>query len=231
MSAKPPVLPLPGKGEGRTRVIEYLVSYGKNGAFGRFAATKDLVLRRGEAAVVHSPRGLELGAILCPATANHARLLASAAAGRILRRATAEDRAAADRGTALALRVFEDSRRLAGELHLPLEILDVEVLLDDKKAVLQYVSAETVDLAPLADRLAQDHDLFLLLENLALPGKDAEEETHGGCGKPDCGRAKGGGCSDCGSGGCSSCGSGKVDMRIYFAHLRTQMEQRRVPLL
>jgi len=43
---------------------EYLVSYGKNGEFGRFAAAEPLACRRGDALVIETNRGLEIGSVI-----------------------------------------------------------------------------------------------------------------------------------------------------------------------
>jgi cell fate regulator YaaT (PSP1 superfamily) len=205
---------------------EYLVSHGHSGGFGRFAAAQPLACRRGDRVVVESARGLELGMVLCPATAGHVRLLPPAAAGKLLRHATAEDERTQERLRSRSHQLFEESRRLAGVLGLPLEVLDVELLLDGRQLILQHLAWQECDPAPLVDALARAHDLVVRLESLAaLAGPPEEEEGHGGCGQPGCGRAKGGGCTSCGSGGCTSCGSGGVDLRAYFAHLRGQMEQ------
>jgi hypothetical protein len=210
---------------------EYLVSHGNSGGVGRFAAAPGLTCRRSDRVVVQSQRGLELGVVLCQATARHARLLHSTPVGQLLRRAGPEDEQAAIRQRAAAHRLFDDSRRVAAELALPIEILDVELLLDGNRAVVQHLRWADCEYGQFVAALERGQGLEVLLENLALPLQPAEEE-HGGCGEPGCGRASGGGCSSCGSGGCSSCGSGKVDMTAYFAHLRAQMEQRgRVPLL
>jgi PSP1 C-terminal conserved region len=231
-SARPAVLP--AREPESDSACEYLVSYGKNGAFGRFAAVEAVSLHRGDRVVVHTSRGVELGSVLCPATSRHAQWLSHDAVGELLRAATDEDLAADERSSELALVLVDESRRLTQELKLSLEILDAEVLLDGRKAVLQFLAAAEVDVSPLADALAEHHDVLVLFENLATPIAPAEhDDHHGGCGKPDCGKTEGGGgCTTCSTGGgCSSCGSGKVDMTAYFAHLRTQMEtSRRVPL-
>src|SRR2546421_556463 len=44
---------------------EVLLGYGKVGDFGRFRAAAPLPCRRGDQLVVRTPRGLELGAVLC----------------------------------------------------------------------------------------------------------------------------------------------------------------------
>jgi len=108
-------------------------------------------------------------------------------------------------------------------------VLDVELLFDNEHAVIQHLGWGECDFAELVQRLSQQYQLEARMENLALP--PVAEAEAGGCGKPDCGKTSGGGCTSCASGGCSSCGDHKVDLRPYFAHLREQMEQsQRVPL-
>ncbi len=204
---------------------EFLVSHGKSGAFGRFIPAFPLSLRRGDRVVVESQRGLELGCVLCPASDQHARFLGNITVGRLIRPAEPADEKAQEARQDLARNIFEDGRHLAASLALPLEILDVEVLLDGATAILHFLGRSTDNSAALVEPLQQRHRVVVQMENLALP-EAAEPSEHGGCGKPDCGKSSGG-CSSCGSGGgCSSCGSAKVDMAAYFAHLRVQMEGR-----
>jgi hypothetical protein len=211
---------------------EYLVSHGKDGAFGRFAASVPLAYARGQRVVVKSQRGLEIGFVLCAVTSGHVRLLGKAPVCDLLRTATRADEETAVSMELLGQALFQDARHLAGKLGLPFEVVDVEVLLDGEQAIVQHLSSPELDATPLVEELGRRHHLRILLENLANPAAGSEEDAHG-CGKPDCGRVNGAGCSDCGSGGgCSSCGAGKVDMRAYFAHLRTKMEtQGRTPIL
>jgi hypothetical protein len=212
---------------------EYLVSHGKSGAFGRFAPEQPLECCRGDVVVVRSTRGLEMGKVLCPVSERQQRLLGHTPLGRLLRPATPEDELGAEQKRALSLDLFAEVRRLAVQLSLPVAILDAEVLLDGQRAVVQCLVPPECDVEPLAVRIEERFRLTLFLENLSV-NLSIPEEEHGGCGQPGCGHASGGGgCSSCGSGGgCSSCG-GKVDMRDYFAHLRTRMEeqQQRTSLL
>lgn len=212
-------------------VCEYLVSHGKSGAFGRFVSALPLECARGQHVVVKSRRGLELGSVLCQATSRHGHLLGTTPVCDLLRMATPADEAAAGRMELFGHTLFQDGRRLAGDLGIALEVVDVEVMLDGKQAIVQHLSPEDINATPLIEELARRHQIDILLENLAT-AVPSDEEAHG-CGKPDCGRVNGTSCTDCGSGGgCSSCGSGKVDMRAYFAHLRTQMDkQQRTALL
>src|SRR5262245_3763967 len=148
---------------------EYLLSYGNAGDFGRFCCAEPLACRRGDQVVVRSPRGQELGVIMRPAGPGHSRLLADQFLGQILRRATVGDLELAARMQQRGQRLFEDSRRLVHELGLPMEILDAELLLDGRQAVLHYLRWADCDPRPLMDALAQPYHLLLSLHDLALP--------------------------------------------------------------
>jgi len=209
---------------------EYLVSYGNNGDFGRFRPVRQLTCQRGVRAVVRSFRGVELGVVLCEATQGHAHFLPNTSLGQLLRLATAEDEQTAELMRERGQQMFERGRRLASDLSLPLEILDVEVLLDGQQAVVHYLPFAECDERPLVSQLSREHELHVALHNMAMP---KEEEEHG-CGRPDCGQKEGGGCDTCSSGGgCSSCGASKPnDMKEYFGGLRAKMmEGKRTPLL
>lgn len=202
-------------------MTEYFVSHGKNGAVGSFAALVAWALRRGDRVLVQSPRGQEAGTILRPAASSGPALLALKSSGTILRPLSVADKAALAELRRVEDRLFEGGRKLARAWDLPLEILDAEVLFD-RRAILHFLGDEEPRLSDFALALGESFQLDVLLENLAVP---AEPVAAGGCGKPDCGRAEGGGCSTCGSGGgCSSCGTHGADLRPYFAHLRERME-------
>jgi hypothetical protein len=206
-------------------VPEYLLSYGATGEFGRFRPLATMSFRRGDRAVVRSHRGLELGQVLCAATPGHARVLPNTTVGQILRPATVDDDLAAERLRGTSQSVFIDARRLAVELALPLEVLDVEVLLDGQHAILHHLSWADFDERPLVSSISRAHGLHLRLHTLRTEAEPEEEE--GGCGRPGCGKESGG---SCGTGGCSTCSTGK-DMKAYFSALREQMHRDRVPLL
>jgi hypothetical protein len=206
---------------------EYLVSHGVSGDFSRFRAVPPVTYRRGDRVVVRTYVGLELGVVLCPATTDHDRFLSRTGQGELLRQASTDDLRAAKLASQRGQRLFEDARLGAAELDLPLEIMDVEVLLDGEHAVIHHLRPAECDYRPLVSALSRRHDVSIVMQNLALPASE-----HGaGCGRPDCGQAGGGGCSSCGTdGGCSSGSCGKAtrkeDVAAYLASLRDQMETR-----
>lgn len=209
---------------------EYLVSFGLTGEFGRFRAAVPLELRRGERVVVRGARGVEIASVLREAAPGHAHYLPNTTVGQLLRRAAVSDEDTERCMRERSRQLFERGRQLAIELDLPLELLDVEVLLDGEHAVLHLLRWADADVRPFVSTLSREFALHVTLLDLS---RQDEPEEHGGCGRPDCGQQEGGGCSTCGSdGGCGSCGSAKSpDMALYFAQLREQMEKRRTALL
>ena len=224
--------PLPlGGGPGVRAHDQFIVSFGKIGALGVFTAAEPLMLRRGQAVIVQTSRGIEIGTVLCQATLRQVRLLGATSSGLLLRPVTADDEARRDERAEFERRIFETSRAWAERDGLALAILDVDLMFDGAQAIVQFVGNDA-DAENLAQALEQYFAMAIRLENLAAPMPEQKHE-HGGCDKPDCGRTAGGGCTTCSTGGgCSSCNSGKkTDLREYFGHLRTKMEtSQRIPL-
>lgn len=211
---------------------QFVASYGKSAAVGVFACDQPLPLTRGARVLLRTPRGVEAGTVRCPASIRQARLLGATASGDLLRALSADDELEERNRMSRADALCEAARALAAQRELGCDILDAELLFDGSQAILQFLGSDEGTEA-FAHELEATFGLAIRLENLAPPAEAAhEEESHGGCGKPDCGKeGAGGGCSSEG-GGCSTCGSANVDLRDYFAHLRGKMEtDRRVPLL
>ena len=207
---------------------EYLVSYGTSGEFARFRSAAPAEFQRGDRVVVRTHQGLELGVVMCPAQPEHGPFLSRTALGELLRPVTELDKKQDDQVRRLGQRVFDDAQCLARQLELPLEVLDIEILLDGQQAIVHHLRQVDCDYRDLVSALSKKHDLHIRMNNLALP----KEETVG-CGEPNCGQLTGG-CQSCGSGGCSTCGKGvkKEEVASHLLALRQLMEQRnRTPLL
>jgi hypothetical protein len=214
--------------------LEYLLSYGRLGDFGRFRSAKPLTCGRGERAVVRTHRGLEVGEILRPAAPGHAAFLPNTSVGQLVRLFTADDEEALGRSKQLARSVYARAASLAREPALPLEVIDAEVLFDGEHGVVHLVRWAECDVRPFVSTLSREFVLHVTLADLARSSvaQADTEDDHVGCGRPDCGAGKGG-CSTCGSGGgCGTCGSARPEeVQAYFADLRQKMDERRVALL
>lgn len=208
---------------------EYLVTFGRAGHLGRFRAASGLAPNRGDRVVIHGVRGVEIGLVLGAASQS----IQDPHVGQLLRIADHEDEIVAESREQLSQRICQDAEAIAERLGLSLAVLDAEVTLDGRGAVLHAVSAgHPIDM--LLDNLAERHGLIVRHYDVGreapapIDASDALEEFK--CDKPDCGE---GHCTDCGDhGGCSDCSAGGAkELETYFASLRAKMEIRsRMPL-
>lgn len=201
---------------------QYVASFGRDAGLGCFSAATPQTLARHDRVLLQTPRGLEVGSILGPATIRQARLVGAHVRGELVRPLTPSDEPVIAAMNALADKVLTASERLRDELAVAITLIDAETFFDLRHALLHILCPNPDTLGAFALTLSERAGIAVRLANLALP---AEPEEHG-CGKPDCGSGEGG-CTSCSTGGCSTgCGSGgsAVDLRPYFAHLRDQME-------
>jgi len=164
---------------------EYLVSYGKNGEFGRFAASEPLACRRGDALVIETNRGVELGKVIRSADPEHARLLGGGLPGRIVRHPSPDDLQQRDRLRVRNQQLFHSARAHVARLGLSLEILDAEILLDGKQAVLHVLRWEAASADGLALAVSEALGLSAVIHDLALPANHDDHDDHAedhGCG-------------------------------------------------
>ena len=212
----------------------YLVQYGRSSFVGRFEALNGLTVSRGDRVVIESPRGLELGTVLCETT--FAATLDPATGGTLLRLVEADDERNQQLSEQLGQQILTAGERFAVEQSLPLLFVDIEVMLDRGSAVLHTVPWELCDATPLFVQLSEQFTLPVRLLDLSrTPTVTDPPEKTAKCSKPGCGTSEGG-CTSCGTGGgCStgSCSKGSVksasELTAYFANLREQMEAQASP--
>lgn len=208
----------------------YLIRYGLMGHVGKFAhdPALDFVLDRGQAVVIRTDRGEEVGEVLVPvgvaASAakdddagrvnRHAAASSERSAGPgLLRPASAQDLEDARRSEQLRSERYQVCQRICGEQSWPLEVIDVEPLLDQKTTVVHYLGPRDLDLALLRAQIRRSCDFDIIFEPVGSDhgtASDAEDSAPA--------TKRGGGCGDCDCSG-GKCGTGSVDTS---AHLRTE---------
>jgi hypothetical protein len=180
----------------------YLIRYGVMGHVSRFRTSPecDRPLGRGQAVVIQTDRGVELGEVLLPLDGT--ATAPPADQRRVVRPAGPEDLARSRHAEAMRSDRFALCQRILREGDWPWELIDVEPMLDDRATVLHYLGPHQLDAATLRARFRMACDFDVVLEPV---GTDAELEE----GDPHASDDHGGGCGSCGSGGgCGSCGSG-----------------------
>jgi cell fate regulator YaaT (PSP1 superfamily) len=186
----------------------YLVRYGLMGELARFASDSGSY-ERGQTVVVRSHRGTELGEILTEVGTPQA----PSNRGLVLRVAGADDFERARQADLDRSRRFDLCRRVTEEGRWPIELVDVEPLLDEGRAVVRYLGPHHLDAAGLLETFRAACQIEIVLEPVGLdvPG---DQEAGGGCGScgsgGSCGSSSGCGAASAGDspsgGGCSSCG-------------------------
>ncbi len=192
----------------------YLIRYGMMGQVGRFTADPGVVYGRGQAVVVRSHRGTEIGEVLIETPVGPGAVVPPAGTAHILRAAGPGDMARAGLAEQERGERFAVCERVFGNGVWPIELIDVEPLLDDRRTVLHYLGPHRLDLSGVLAAFRETCDLDVMLQPVGrdLPDEDASDvepavETEHACGT--C--ASGGGGGGCGSGGgCGDCGVKKL---------------------
>jgi cell fate regulator YaaT (PSP1 superfamily) len=190
----------------------YLVRYGLRPHVGRFASDGP-GLERGQAVVVLTDRGSELGEVLIglPGAPAGAFPPAASEPARVLRPAGPDDLETARWLERDRPRRFDLCRRVIADHDAPVELIDVEPLLDGRRTVLHYLGPHQLDARALVAALSSTGALDVVLEPA---GRDLPSGDIHGCGHCDCrdaheeppgerrprSGAAHGGCSDCGTG-------------------------------
>ena len=207
----------------------YLVRYGARSLVGRFPflLKGGIELQPGDPVVVRSHRGTELGAIVAGSATPPEGNLGGV---RVLRRATDEDVTTARRVEADRDRRFLACARIFADGIWPIDVIDVEPLLDENRTVIQYLGPHHLDVDGLLATVRAACDLDVRFEPVGLDLSDEESDEHaepaeagdptgahtsggcgnGGCGNGGCGSPSGEAGEHGGSGGCSDCGVKKL---------------------
>ena len=182
----------------------YLVRFGLMHRVGLFLADT-ASYGRGQEVVVRTHRGTELGEVLLERPG-----AAVATTARILRPAAPDDLARARQLAEGRPGQLAACERILRGGDWPLEVLDVEPLLDGDRTVLHYLGPHRLDVDRLGPILCDACGLHVILEPAGIdpdagPDDDDPAEVHG-CGQ--CAHAAGGSeaRSNPACGSCSACG-------------------------
>jgi hypothetical protein len=202
---------------------DYLVRYGLMGRVGRFTLDPetDQEPERGHSVVVRTDRGLELGEVLArlagsPSPGPENNEISNGGENRfpgrspdpdrpgLLRAAGPEDLERARRSETLRHDQFAVCRRILAEGGWPLDLLDVEPLLDLSTTVLHVLGPHDLDLALLRARFRSLSDFDIVFESV---GSESFLDQEAATGQAPSGPRRCGDC-DCSEGGCGKAPGG-----------------------
>jgi PSP1 C-terminal conserved region len=225
----------------------YLIRYGVMGHIGKFAVLPgcDTPLERDQLVVIQTHRGIELGEVLVPVGGSSAlakkeperSVGPSTEHPHVIRPAGLEDVTHRQQSEELRASRFALCQRILHEGDWPLELIDVEPLLDGNATVLHYLGPHQFDTRPLRAWFRMACDLEVVPEPFGVDPEGElpdwmtetdDDEVESSCGNGDCGaggcgtksessatdaHAKGpasNGCAPTSHGGCASCGISRL---------------------
>jgi cell fate regulator YaaT (PSP1 superfamily) len=165
---------------------QLIVRHGRMRFLGLFDVPDGQAYPRGQAVVVGTDRGLELGEVLCPASERAAHFLDNPTRGAILRVATEQDVAAA-RGLEGRLRDgFTVCRELIAQKRLQMDLVDVELILGGERMVFYFLAEKRVDFRELVKDLARTFRTRIEMRQIGIRDEAKLLADYGDCGKPVC---------------------------------------------
>jgi cell fate regulator YaaT (PSP1 superfamily) len=141
---------------------------------------------RGDEVIARTDRGLEVGAVLCPATPRAVALLSEPTRGRILRCMTDADRLERDRLHEQEGREMETCGRFVAQRKLQMELVDVEHLFGGERIVFYFLAEKRVDFRELVKDLAREYQTRIEMRQIGVRDEAKLLADYGDCGKPVC---------------------------------------------
>jgi cell fate regulator YaaT (PSP1 superfamily) len=175
--------PVSAKPEAESR---YIVRHGAMRNIGEYDAPVGLAFARGEQAVIRTPRGLEIGDVLCPSRPEAMQMIAEPINGQIVRALTQADRDRFEHIRQGLTREFELTRGHIADLHLPMQLVDVEHIFGGERIVFYFLAEKRVDFRELVKVLAREFQTRIELRQIGVRDEAKLLADYGDCGKPVC---------------------------------------------
>lgn len=165
----------------------YIVRYGATRHLGEFASRLRDPLPRSARVVVRSPRGHEVGEVLCPASDRTREYLGSSEeAGHILREASDDDDRKYDEVRKQERDEFRGCQDMIRERNLQMQLIDVEHLFGGERLVFYYLAESRVDFRELVKALAGRYRTRIEMRQIGIRDEAKLLADYGDCGKPVC---------------------------------------------
>jgi cell fate regulator YaaT (PSP1 superfamily) len=165
---------------------KYITRHGAMRYLGEFEAGEALAYERGQAVVVRSERGLEVGEILRDASPEAVGLIAEATHGQIVRLVTVEDRQEIAKIEDRERQEFDTCQRFIKDRSLQMELVNVEHLFGGERIVFYFLAEKRVDFRDLVKDLAREYRTRIEMRQIGVRDEAKLLADYGDCGKPVC---------------------------------------------
>jgi cell fate regulator YaaT (PSP1 superfamily) len=153
---------------------------------GEFETGPNRCFARGADVIVHTDRGLEVGQVLCPATAQARQLITEPTHGQIIRQMTVDDRATIQGLLERSRKEFETCESFIGQRKMAMALVDVEHLFGGERIVFYFLADKRVDFRELVKDLAREFQTRIEMRQIGVRDEAKLLADYGDCGKPVC---------------------------------------------
>ena len=167
-------------------MAKYVVRYGAMRVLGTFTTRSSESFRRGSKIVARTPRGLEVGEVLCEADEETSQRLKDSGGGQIFRLMTNEDTNELFHLKQRERTEFEKCQEYVGKLNLEMELVDVEHLFGGERIVVYYLAEGRIDFRELVRQLASEFQTRIEMRQIGVRDEAKLLADYGDCGKPVC---------------------------------------------
>jgi len=167
-------------------VATYIARHGAMRFLGEYEAGPDASYERGQAVIMRSDRGLEVGELLCPATSQAVSLIVEPTRGQLVRVMTEDDHVQAERLRQSELQEFHSCNTFIHDRKLQMELVDVEHLFGGERIVFYFLAEKRVDFRELVKDLAREFRTRIEMRQIGVRDEAKLLADYGDCGKPVC---------------------------------------------
>lgn len=169
--------------------MHYLVRHGVTRCLGDYTPLDEAVYQRGDRVVIQSPRGTELGTILCEADERCRQFLFEPTTGKIVRLAGHDDLGKEACLLNKQSEEYDIAVRIISHFRLQMDLVDVEHLLGDERIVFYFLvrpPEKRVDFRELVKELARQFQTRIEMRQIGIRDEAKILADYGDCGKPVC---------------------------------------------
>ncbi len=164
--------------------LQYVVRCGSMRMLGVMRAKQSF--RYGDRVVVRTPRGTEIGTVLCQATPAAMDHIEEPTEGTIVRLLSADDQNQWNHFQSMTRDDIAASQKLADQLSLVMEVVDVERIIGGERMVIYYIAEQRVDFRQLVRDLAAHFQTRIEMRQIGVRDEAKLLADYGDCGQPIC---------------------------------------------
>jgi cell fate regulator YaaT (PSP1 superfamily) len=165
---------------------KYIVRHGTMRFLGEYEAAGEAAYHRGDAVVVRSERGVELGDVMCEASPRAVELITEPTRGQIVRTVAPDDDAQVQRAHANEQHAMDTCNRIIEQRKLQMVLVDVEQLFGGERIVFYFLAEKRVDFRDLVKDLAREYKTRIEMRQIGVRDEAKLLADYGDCGKPVC---------------------------------------------